>query len=97
MTGILNIISIPEGAKIFLDRVDTTFITPHTFNPITAGVHNYRLSLNSYLDISGTVEVIDNQQTNLVITLPDDFYNKLITISIAALGISVLSMFFRGK
>ncbi len=97
MTGTLNIISIPEGAKIFLDGVDTTFITPHTFISLIPGIHNYRLSLNSYLDISGTVDVIDLQQTNLVVTLPDDFYNKLITISIAALGLSVLSMLFKSK
>ncbi len=96
MTGTLNIISVPEGAKIFLDGVDTLLITPNTFT-INSGIHNYRLSLNSYLDISGTIDVIEAQQTNLVITLPDDFYNKLITISVAALGLSALSMFFKGK
>lgn len=96
MTGILNIISVPDGAKIFLDGTDTLLITPNTFT-LNSGIHKYKLSLNSYLDISGTVDVIEAQQTNLVITLPDDFYNKLITISIAALGLSALSIFFKGK
>lgn len=94
MTGILNIISVPEGAKIFLDGADTTFIAPHTFTS-TPGIHSYRLSLNSYLDISGTVDVIDLQQTNLVVTMPDDFYNKLITLGIATLGVSVLAILLK--
>ena len=94
MTGILNVISIPEGAKIFIDGTDTLKITPYSFI-LEAGIHNYRLSLNSYLDISGTVDVIDNQQTNLIVTLPDDFYNKLIIISTIALGASLLSMFMK--
>lgn len=95
MVGTLNIISVPEGAIIFLDGIVTIYYTPHTFTDLTAGTHNYKLSLNSYLDISGTVEVIDNQQTNLIVTMPDDFYNKLITLGIATLGVSVLAMLFK--
>ena len=95
MVGTLNIISIPEGAKIFLDGVDTNFIAPHSFLDLTGGIHNYRLSLNSYLDIAGTVEVIDNQQSTLVVTLPDDFYNKLITLTMVGLGLSVVAMFMK--
>jgi len=94
MTGILNIISVPEGAKIFLNGVDTLLITPNTFT-LDAGIHTYRLSLNSYMDISGTVEVIDNQQTTLVITMPDDFYNKIIILATATLSVSILAMLFK--
>ena len=95
MVGTLNIISIPEGAKIFLDGVDTTFIAPYSFLELSGGIHKYRLSLNSYLDIAGTVEVIENQQSTLVVTLPDDFYNKLITLTMVGLGLSVVAMFMK--
>lgn len=92
MVGTLNVITIPEGAKIFMDGIDTLKISPYTFT-LEPTVHDYRLSLNAYMDVHGSVDVIDNQQTNLVITMPDDFYNKLIIISTLALGISVISMF----
>ncbi len=97
MTGTLNITSIPDGAKIYLDSTDTLYITPYTFTSLNAGTHSFRLSLNSYLDVNGTVEITDNQQTYLPIVMTDDFYNKLIILTMLSLGVSVIALMLRKK
>ncbi len=97
MVGTLNITSIPDGAKIYLDSTDTSYITPYTFTSLNAGTHTYRLSLNSYLDVSGTVEITDNQQTYLPVVMADDFYNKLITLTVITLGVSIIALIIKKK
>mgnify|MGYP003393503525 CR=1 FL=1 len=86
-----------EGAKIFLDGMDTLFISPATFT-LTAGVHNYIVSLNGFISIQGQINIVDNQVTNLVVTLESDtskLYKQLIVISAVGLGLTAVALLLR--
>jgi DNA-binding beta-propeller fold protein YncE len=68
-TGSVSIQSIPVGAKIYLDNVDTGFITPKTIFSLAAGNHEIRCSLSGYHDESRPVVVVSGQVTNVSFNL----------------------------
>ena len=97
MTGTLQIDTAPEGADIYLDGVNTNLISPTSFI-LTAGIHNYIVSLNSYISISGSVDVFEGQYTYLVVTLEQEslvLYKQLIVISAVGLGLSALAIMLK--
>lgn len=97
MTGVLNVETAPEGAKIFLDGKDTLLISTATFI-LPAGVHDYIVSLNGYISIKGQVIVYEGQYTYLVVTLESEsyvLYKKLITISAIGIGLTALAIILK--
>ena len=59
--GSISIQSNPTGAKIYLDDVDTGFVTPKTISNVPVGSHVIRCSLSGYSDNSQTVSVSEGQ------------------------------------
>ena len=101
MTSNLNILSIPEGAQIFIDGMDINLITP-TLTPLILepGTHNYLLTLTNYESIFGNITLVDNETYTIVISLTSDMYKlyeKFILIGAAALGVSILSLIIHKK
>lgn len=99
MTGTLNVDTAPEGSKIFLDGIDTLYITPATFT-LTSGIHDYIVSLNGFISVQGQINLVDDQVTNLVVTLESDaskLYKQLIVISVVGLGLTAVAMLMRKK
>lgn len=68
LTGNLNISSIPARAQIFIDEIDTGFITPILITDITVGIHTYRLRMG-FQDSVGTFEIFYGQITYINILL----------------------------
>jgi hypothetical protein len=60
-TGFLSIDSIPPGAAIWLDGIDTGFVTPIFMTNITEGSHTILLKRSGYPEVSGTVTVVSGQ------------------------------------
>ena len=56
--GNLSINSMPIGAKVFIDDIDTGSITPHNIIEVTSGIHKIKLTLLGYKDWIGTVNII---------------------------------------
>lgn len=68
-TGSLEINSVPQGARVYLDDVDQTKVTPATILNLTAGSHPYKLVLSGYGDATGTVTIEAGKTTMLTVTL----------------------------
>lgn len=101
MTSYLNILSIPEGAQIFIDGIDIDLITP-TLTPLILepGIHTYVLTLTNYESVFGQITLIDNQTYTLIISLTSNMnklYEKFILIGAAALGVSIIALFLHKK
>lgn len=58
--GSINFSSNPSGAEIFIDNQDQNHVTPYTITGVPVGTYNYRLKLQDYSDITGTVAVHEN-------------------------------------
>ncbi len=67
--GSIEITTNPSGAKIFLDGVDTGYITPRALTNISVGTHIITLTLTGYLNYSNVINVIANQTFNLSLNL----------------------------
>ena len=67
--GNITFNTIPIGAKIFLDNVDTGLITPYTITNILEGTHSYILRLADYHDYSGSTTVVGGETTSITTTL----------------------------
>jgi hypothetical protein len=80
--GSISLDSNPQGAKIFLDGDDTEQVTPATIGKLEAGNYEIRLELEEYFDTTFTVQVIEDQNTNVpvvdLILIP---YNIVVLIS----------------
>jgi PKD repeat protein len=68
-TGILNISSIPPGAKIIIDNQDQGKVTPQIIQSIPAGTHSLKLTLSGYLDYTTTFPINPGLLTALNPTL----------------------------
>ena len=69
-TGSARIVSIPAGAKIFIDYIgDTGLITPATVPNISVGVHAYKLTYPGYNDIDGLLFININETYELTISM----------------------------
>jgi phage replication-related protein YjqB (UPF0714/DUF867 family) len=69
MVGNVSINSIPAGAEIFIDGVDTSQVTPATITNLTLGAHTYVVKLSCYADYSGTVNILAGQTINVTTPL----------------------------
>ena len=58
--GTLSVISVPDGARIYIDGEDSGFLTDYTFTQMETGVHDVRLELEGYVDTTMTVTVDEN-------------------------------------
>lgn len=65
--GVLNLTSIPSGARVFLDSQDLG-TTPYK-NIVTAGSHSLRLTMSGYNDYIAPVTIAKNQQNMVTATL----------------------------
>ena len=101
MTSNLNILSIPEGADIYIDGMDIDLITP-TLTPLILepGTHNYLLTLTNYESIYGTITLADGETHTLIVSLTsnmNELYEKFVIIGAIALGVSVIALFKHEK
>lgn len=55
--------SVPAGAAIFVDAVNTTKVTPDTVKNLSSGDHTVKLTLAGYFDTTFTVTVPNANQT----------------------------------
>lgn len=68
-TGSISVQSSPTGAKIFIDGIDTNFVTPKTISNLATGNHTIKCNMTGYDDGSQSVTVIPGQTTSVMITL----------------------------
>jgi hypothetical protein len=68
-TGSASFSSIPSGAEIFIDGADQEVKTPNTVSSIPVGILAYTLKLPGYNDYTGTVNVIEDQTSQVSATL----------------------------
>lgn len=69
-TGLLSIVSIPGGAKIFIDGEEQIDTTP-TIIELPVGQHAYRLSYPDYIDVEGIVTIIEGQTSDLFVAMQE--------------------------
>ena len=76
--GNLLITSIPSGAQIWIDGVNTSETTPDTVFDIDAGVHSVTLKRNEYNDTTFSISIIEDE-TSVVgpIVLVSDIQTSL--------------------
>lgn len=70
--GSAYIVSVPSGAKIYIDNVEQVGITtPATINniPSTPYEHTYRLVKHGYIDIEGLLFITTGQTYNMTVTM----------------------------
>lgn len=68
LTGSLSIVSIPGGAKIFIDGEEQTVTTPALIDlPICQ--NTYKLVKQGYIDVEGIVTIIEEQTYDLFLTM----------------------------
>lgn len=67
--GAIRLISIPEGAEIFIDGADQGVTTPNTLINIPAGEHIFTLKLAGYNDLTGTVTAAGGVTAEVYVTL----------------------------
>ncbi|KAF5034639.1 PEGA domain protein [anaerobic digester metagenome] len=70
--GSIAVVSMPEGAAIFLDGADTGKLTNALLENVAAGEHTVTVKLAGYIDASRTVTVTDNETItiNFLLTEP---------------------------
>jgi hypothetical protein len=69
--GAIVVQSHPSGARIYLDNIDTGYITPATLQTVTSGNHTIRCSLAGYYDNSTVVPVTPLQLFYISLDLTD--------------------------
>ncbi|MBU0778386.1 PEGA domain-containing protein, partial [Patescibacteria group bacterium] len=67
--GNLEVNSIPTGANISIDNINTGYVTPHTFINLLGGKHYLELSLANYQTLGQDVNITPNQTTTISIML----------------------------
>jgi len=89
-TGSITITSIPSGAEIFIDGVDQGVKTDSTVTDIPAGDHTFTLKLAGYKDFTGTLQVVEDQITNIAVTLESAKNNAAMLLGLTIFGMGVL-------
>jgi len=92
--------SVPAGAAVFLDNVDTLLITPVTLD-VSEGVHTYILRIiPKYEDTIGQISVISGNSYTLVAnlkettaTMQQTFYNSMVKIGWYSFVVGTLGLF----
>lgn len=59
--GSASFVSVPSGAKIFIDDVEQPYTTPRIIDNITVGSHRYTMTYSGYIDVSGMMEIEEGQ------------------------------------
>ncbi len=67
--GDLFIESVPSGAQIFLDSLNTNKLTPDTLRNLTTGEHSISIKKENYNDTTFKVTIIENQTVSKSIVL----------------------------
>jgi hypothetical protein len=67
--GSIQFVSIPVGARVYIDGTDTSQVTPITISNISSGVHNFTLKLSGYNDLSGTTTVQSGSVVSVYVTM----------------------------
>ena len=67
--GSILVNSVPNGAKVIIDDVDTNSVTPDSTNDLSIGIHKLKLTLSGYKDWSGTINVIHGSMVSVFETL----------------------------
>lgn len=70
--GNLVINSVPTGAKVFIDDIDTQSVVPHNIIGISSGIHKVKLVLPGYKDWTGTVNIIRGSMVSIFENLITD-------------------------
>lgn len=63
----LKIESEPQGAKIFIDDIDTGYVTPYTLNDISVGNHTIKLKLEGYEDYLLNLNLTENKEVKVIL------------------------------
>lgn len=71
--GSVMAVSVPQGAKVYLDGKDTGKITPCTLTEVASGDHEIRLQMPDYAPASSNVTVVDGQTANVNVTMKARF------------------------
>ncbi len=71
--GAVMAVSVPQGAKVYLDGKDTGKITPCTLTEVASGNHEIRLQMPDYAPASSNVTVVDGQTANVNVTMKARF------------------------
>ncbi len=69
--GSIIVNSMPYGAKVFLDDIDTNSITPYSINNISSGIHKIKLTNPGHQDWTGTVNIIHGSMVSIFETLTE--------------------------
>lgn len=64
-TGSIQISSVPNGARIYIDEIDTGILTPNVVSGLSVGSHSYRLKLTGYNDKTNSFNIIAGQTVNI--------------------------------
>jgi hypothetical protein len=89
--GSIEITTNPPGAKIFLDGIDTGYITPYTLSNILTGTHIIKLTLIDYLNYSKVINVTAHQTAKLSLNLtPATSPVFLVRISVSPSNINLI-------
>lgn len=68
--GCVYFTSIPPGARIIVDDVDTGKVTPYMVCGLTLGLHTYKLTIVGYQSVTGTVDLTSGHGVAVSSTLP---------------------------
>lgn len=90
--------SIPNGALVYIDYIDTLQLTPALLT-LTEGNHTYLLRLPGYVDITGTIEVVAGNSyiVNAVMQSSIDvkqlqFNASLVKLGYVGLAVSIVAI-----
>jgi hypothetical protein len=56
--GYILVNSQPQGARIFLDNINTGLFTPDTLDSVTTGIHKINVFRSGYTNLSGSIQVL---------------------------------------
>lgn len=71
--GFIFVSSIPSGAKVFLDGVNTNHVTPYVIPALGAGSYNVKLTLENFKDSTVAATVVVGEETHVNVTLTPVF------------------------
>lgn len=86
--GKIIVIANVDGAKIFLDNINSGKVTPDTIEA-TTGTHELRLEKENYLSSLQTIEVFKDSIVQLNFTLEESFSKISVTASVSGARIFV--------
>lgn len=99
--GSAHIVSVPAGAKIFIDyKGDIGLVTPTLIPNIPVGVHTYKLTYPGYIDVDGILFIEYNKiyELSIIMEISPGYFDptKLIIFTLVA-GVLIANIFQREK